>query len=152
MPIMDSQLLFAEALDISDLTAYAAVNFTNVIDLGAIKDHKGNSIQHVINAGGQLALNIVVEDTALAGDGSTTVTFSLYDHTTATPWTGGRKLMEFTITVSATNYPDGTQICSLPLPAMKINRYLGVTSLVAAGDLTAGAVTAWIGPVTVQPV
>lgn len=151
MPGMDKDWLFAEALDISDLTAYAAVNFTNVVDTGALINHKGDSISQVLNAGGRAALNIVVEDTALAGNGSTTVTFSLYDHTTVTPWTGGRKLMEFTITVSATNYPDGTQICSLPLPAMELSRYLGVTSLVAAGDLTAGAVTAWIGPVTQQP-
>lgn len=148
---MDAQLIFAEALDITDTSSYVAINFTNVLDLGAIKDHKGDSIQHVVNAGGKTALNIIVENIALVGDGSTTVTFSLYDHTTVTPWSGGRKLMEFTITVSATNYPAGTQICSLPLPAMEMNRYLGVTSLVAAGDLTAGSVTAWIGPVTQQP-
>lgn len=150
MPIMDSTLVFAEALDISDLTAYAAVNFTNVVDLGAIVDHKGSALSTRANVTGAMALNIVVEDTALAGNGSTTVTFSLYDHSTITPWTGGRKLMEFTITVSATSHPDGTQICSLPLPAMALSRYLGVTSLVAAGDLTAGAVTAWLGPVTQQ--
>lgn len=150
MPIMDKQTLLAEVLDITDLTAYAAINFTNVLDLGAIKDHKGNSISQVINAGGQLALNIVVEDVGLVGNGSTTVTFTLYDHTTATV-TSGRKLLVFAITVTATNYPDGTQICSIPLPAMELSRYLGGTSLVAAGDLTAGSITAWIGPITQQP-
>ena len=92
MPAMDKQNVFCEALDITDLTAYAAINFTDVVDTGALIDHKGNALSGVINVSGRLALNIVVEDVALVGDGSTTVTFSLYDHSTATV-TSGRKLL-----------------------------------------------------------
>lgn len=147
---MDAELVFGESMAIG--TTAGTTVFTNVIDLGAIIDHKGASLQNRINLGDNMALNIVVEDADIlaAVDGSV-VTFRLYDDTDTVPTTGGRQLLEFAITANTpTEHPDGTQICSLPLPAMKVNRYLGMSVEIATQNLSTGKVTAWLGSVAQQ--
>jgi hypothetical protein len=149
---MDSTLLLCEAQSIATTAGAAATVSTNVIDLGAHIDHKGNSIDSRTNTTGALALNIVVEDEAiLAVTNGAVVTFRLFDDTDTLPTTGGRQILEFAITATTTPaHPDGTQICSLPLPAIALSRYLGMATSVTTQDLSTGKVTAWIGPVTQQ--
>ena len=143
--MIDSELIFSNAQDIAGTSE--TITGTNIVDLGSLKDHKGNALSGVVNVTGAMALNIVVT-TALAGNGSV-VTFKLFDHSTTTP-SSGRQLITFAVTLGAAGYPAGTQICSIPLPAMELSRYLGFYVAIASAALT-GNVTAWIGPVHQQP-
>lgn len=146
MPIMDSQLLLCESLSIAANVGQNTVA-TNVIDLGALLNHKGAALTAKPNVGQRLNLNIVVEDEDLAAAlDSSAVTIELYADTDETPTTGGDVIASKVLTVTATsNYPDGTQICSIPLPNGEIKRYLGLKATIATQNLSTGKITAWIG-------
>lgn len=143
--MIDSQLIFSNAQDIAGTSD--TITGTNIVDLGSLVNHKGDALSGVVNVTGAMALNIVVT-TALAGN-TAVVTFKLFDHSTTTP-SNGRQLITFAVTLGASGYPAGTQICSIPLPAMELGRYLGFYVQIANASLT-GNVTAWIGPVHQQP-
>lgn len=146
MPIMDSQLLLCEELSVAAAAGASTVS-TNVIYLPAPVDHKGTSIDDRPNQSGRLYFNVVVEGTALlaAVDGSV-VTFALYNDTDSTPTTGGTVICSKAVTCNTpTEHPDGTLICSIPLPATTLEAYYGMLVSVATQELSAGTVTAWIG-------
>src|SRR4030065_2956057 len=126
MPIMDAELVLCEAQSIAGVATTTTVS-TNVIDTGALVNHKNASLQQSIMSG-KMCLNIVVEDEDMlaAVDGSI-VTFRLFDDSDTTPTTGGRQILEFAVTENTpTEHPDGTKICSLPLPAIPLSRYFGM--------------------------
>lgn len=153
MPIMDAQLLFGESIDIGSTSASASVSGTNVVYLPKVKDHKASSQNDRPNVSRDLCLNMVVEDEALTtASGSAAVTVRLYAHTAAASYVSGDQIIEKAITVdgSAANYPDGAQIMSIPLPGGQIKPYLGVNFAVATKKVTAGKITAWIGPMIQQ--
>ena len=146
MPIMDSELLLCEAQSIAGVATTTTVS-TNVIDTGALVDHKNASLQQSIMSG-KMCWNCVVEDENMlaAVDGSV-VTFRLFDDSDTTPTTGGRQILEFAVTENTpTEHPDGTKLFSIPLPAMPLSRYLGMSTNIATQDLSTGKVSAWIGP------
>lgn len=143
--MMDSEFVFSEAQDING--SGQTIVSTNVVDTGAYVDHKNNTLSQQIMSG-KMCLNCVVEDADLlaAVDGCA-LTIRLYDDTDTTPTTGGRQILEFPLTVDTpSNYPDGTKLFSLPLPAMPLSRYLGVSYQIATQVLSTGKVTTWIGP------
>lgn len=151
MPIMDAATLFCESMSIA-ANAGASTVATNVIDTGALVDVKGSALTGKLNVSRNLCLNIVVEDEALlaAVDGSV-VTFSLYGDTDAVPTTGGDVIWSESITCNTpTDHPDGTQLFCIPIPVRAIDRYLGLLIAVATQNLSAGKITAWIGPETQQ--
>ena len=125
MPIMDAELVLCEAQSIAGVATTTTVS-TNVIDTGALVNHKNASLQQSIMSG-KMCLNIVVEDEDMlaAVDGSI-VTFRLFDDSDTTPTTGGRQILEFAVTENTpTEHPDGTKICSLPLPAWTMHHPTG---------------------------
>jgi hypothetical protein len=154
MSVLDSELLFGEAIDIGSTSASASVSGTNVIYLPKVKNHKGSSVNQQPNNSGRLYLNMVVEDEALGtASGSAVVTCRLYAHTAAASYVSGDQIIEKAITVAAvasTAYGDGVQIMSHPLPAGDIKPYLGINFAVATKKVTQGKITAWIGPMHTQ--
>lgn len=143
--MIDSELIFSNAQSVAGTSE--TITGTNIVDLGSLKDHKGNALSGVVNVTGAMALNIVVT-TALAGN-TAVVTFKLFDHSTTNP-SAGRQLITLAVTLGVSGYPAGTQICSIPLPSMKLGRYLGFYVAIETATLS-GNVSAWIGPVHQQP-
>lgn len=146
--MMDNNLVICESTAITSITTVTQVGDT--LYFPQDKDHKGTSVNPRLNVNGRTCLNIVVEDAALTRAGATTITFSLYEHTSATtPVSSGTELCEFVISAvdltGGTAYPDGTKICTLPLPIKQCKPYiaLGVT---CDSAVDAGKITAWLGP------
>ena len=145
MPIMDSQLLFSESQDVS-ANAAASVDSTNEVYLPQVYDHTGTAKSDRPNVSGDLYLNLVVEDTAWAGENAV-ITITLYHHTATGAVASGAILMTLpTITLGASGLADGYQIGSFPLPQGTINPYLELNVAVATANMTAAGLTAWIGP------
>lgn len=145
MPIMDSQLLFSEAQDIS-ANSGASTDSTNEVYIPKANDHTGTARADRPNVSGDLYLNLVVEDEAWAGN-TAVITITLYHHTATGAVASGAILMTLpTITLDANGLADGYMIGSYPLPQGAINPYLEMNYAVATANLTAGKVTAWIGP------
>jgi len=143
---MDSQLLLCEAQSIAAAAAGSTVS-TNVVYIPQVVDHKGVAMNDRYNVSGRLHLNIVVEDEDMlaAIDGSV-VTFELYNDTDAVPTTGGDVIVTKAITENTpTEHPDGTQICSIPLPSGALKPYFGLKTSIATQALSTGKITAWIG-------
>ncbi|MDA3834407.1 MAG: hypothetical protein PF495_13565 [Spirochaetales bacterium] len=147
MPIMDAQLLFSEAQDITADSGNSVVS-EDVVLIPQVKDHTETARNDRINQAGKLYFNVVVEDVDLlaAVDGAV-VTIALMNDTDSVPTTGGDTIITKDITVNtlAANYVDGTLIMSVPLPAQTYKPYFGVLYSVATQNLSAGSVTAWIG-------
>jgi hypothetical protein len=144
MPIMDAELLFAESQDVS-ANAGASTDSTNEVYIPAVLDHIETSRSDRPFTSGNLFLNVVVEDTAWAGDGAV-VTITLYHHTATGAVASGAILMTLpVITLTAAGLPDGTQIASVALPQGIVNPYLEMNVAVATANLTAAGMTAWIG-------
>ena len=147
MPIQDAQLMLCDTQDIS-ASAAASVVGESVVYIPRGVDHTGTAENDRPNVSGRLHLNVVVEDTDLlaAVDGSV-VTIALYNDTDSVPTTGGDVLItkDFTVNTPAVNYVDGTQLMSIPLPVGQLKEYYGILVSVATQDLSAGAITAWIG-------
>lgn len=149
MPIMDSELLFCESMSIA-ANAAAHVHGTNIVYIPQVKNFKASAIDDSPNNSGRLFWNVVVEDTALlaAVDGSV-VTFSLYNGDTGTnPLidNSGTAILSKSITCNTpTDHPDGTLILSIPLPAGQLHPYFDIYIAVATQNLSAGAITSWIG-------
>jgi len=147
MSIMDAELLLCQELSI----AAAAANHThstNIIYIPQVKDHKGSAMDDRPNVSGKLNLNIVVEgeDLLAAVDGSV-ITFALYNDAGATPVdSGGDVIITHAITENTpTEHPDGTQICSIPLPSGQLHPYFELLASIATQTLSTGKITAWIG-------
>lgn len=149
MPIMDSQLIICEAMSIA-ASAAAHVHGTNIVYIPQIKNHKGTAIDDSPNNSGKLFWNVVVEDEDLlaAVDGSV-VTFYLYNGATGTnPLidNSGVAILSKAITENTpTEHPDGTLICSIPLPAGALDQYFDIYVTVETQDLSTGKITSWIG-------
>lgn len=146
MPIMDDQLLLCEAQSIAAAAGSSTVS-TNVIYLPQVRDHKAALMNDRPNVSDRLHLNIVVEDEdLLAAVNGSVVTFELYNDTDAVPTTGGDVIVTKAITENTpTEHPDGTQICSIPLPADQLKPYFGLKTSIATQALSTGKITAWIG-------
>lgn len=146
--MMDNDLVLCEELAVG--TSVGSVASTYAVYIPAMKDHKGDAMDDRPNVSGRLCLNIVTEgaDLVAAVDGSV-LTFDLYMDTDTTPTTGGTKVITYAITVNTaatdTNYSDGTLICSIPLPIMQMDQYLGLYMTIATQEIATGKVTAWIG-------
>ena len=144
MPIMDSQLLFSESQDVS-ANAAASTDSTNEVYIPKVKDHTDTARVDRPATSGGLYLNVVVEDTAWAGNGAV-ITITLYHHTATGAVAGGAILMTLpVITLGASGLADGYQIASVALPQGTINPYLEMNVAVATANLTAAGMTAWIG-------
>ena len=148
--MMDNNLVICESTDISGGTYTSLTQVGDTLYFPQDKDHKGNSVNPRLNVNGRSCLNIVVEDAALARAGVTTVTFSLYEHTSATtPVSSGTELCEFVISAvdltSGTAYPDGTKVCTLPLPIKQCKPYIAL-GVITDSALTTGKISAWLGP------
>lgn len=144
--MMDNELVLCESLSIAANAGNSTAS-TNAVYIPALKDHKGDAMDDRPNVSGRLCLNIVVEDEDLlaAADGSV-VTFDLYADTDSTPTIGGKVIISRAITVDTpSNYPDGSFICSIPLPIEAMDQYLGLLATVATQNLSTGKITAWIG-------
>lgn len=144
--ILDAQQIFSDVQDITN-NAGASATSTNSIDLGALVDHTGASLQSKINVSGRTHWNCVVEDVALlaAVDGAV-ITFELYHHTAVDAVASGAVYASTTITANTpTDHPDGTQLFSIPLPVGDINRYLECKYSIATQNLSAGSITCWLG-------
>lgn len=146
MPIMDSQLLLCEAQSIAAAAAGSTVS-TNVVYIPQVVDHKGVAVNDRYNVSDRLHLNIVVEDeNMLAAVNGSVVTFGLYNDTDDVPTTGGDVIVTKAITENTpTEHPDGTQICSIPLPSGQLKPYFGLKTSIATQTLSTGKITAWIG-------
>lgn len=155
MPIMDDTLLLMESAAITG-SAAATVISTNNIYLPQVKDHKGTLGNDRAFLNGDMHFNCVVEDQALdASGGSATLTIRLMEHTaaiTASNLASATQVIEVpAITVTSASSPaDGTLLCSIPLPPGQRKPYLAATFAIATKKITAGKVTAWIGPATQQ--
>ena len=149
MPIMDSELLICESMSIA-ANANAHVHGTNIVYIPQVKDHKGTAIDDSPNNSGRLFWNVVVEDEDMlaAADGSV-VTFYLYNGATGTnPLVdnSGVAIASIAITENTpTEHPDGTLICSIPLPAGQLEQYFDIYVTVATQALSTGKITSWIG-------
>ncbi len=152
MPVMDSLLLFGESQTIASTASGATAISTNNVYIPQVYDHKGSAMNDRVNGSGKLFCNMVVEDTALdTGGGSATVTCKLVNHTaeiTASTLASADILLSKAITVdaSAANYPDGAQIMCMALPLGQLKPYFATAYTVATKTVTAGKITAWIGP------
>lgn len=147
--MMDAQLVFCESMSIA-ATAGSHVHSTNMVSLPATYNFKGTAMDDSPNNSGNLFLNIVVEDENLtAASNSSVVTFYLYNGATGTaplPDNSGVAIMSKSISVNSTsNYPDGTLICSMPLPAGPLKRHFDLYVTVATQNLSTGKITAWLG-------
>lgn len=146
MPIMDAQLLLCESMSIA-AAAGASTKSTNVIYIPPGVDHQGAAVDDRYNVSQRLNLNIVVEDEDLlaAVDGSV-VTFELFNDDSATPVDLGVAIATHALTENTpTEHPDGTQICSIPLPVGQLEAYFELKVSIATQDLSTGKITAWIG-------
>lgn len=147
--IMDSELLICESMSIV-ANAGAHVHGTNIIYVPQVKNHKGTAIDDSPNNSGRLYWNVVVEDTSLvAAAPSADVTFYLYNGDTGTnPLVDNSGVVIASIAITettTTTHPDGTLICSIPLPAGQLHPYFDIYVTVATQNLSAGAITSWIG-------
>jgi hypothetical protein len=147
--IMDSELLICESMSIA-ANAAAHVHGTNIIYVPQVKNHKGTAIDDSPNNSGRLYWNVVVEDEdMLAAAPSATVTFYLYNGDTGTnPLVDNSGSAILSIAVSETTtsaHPDGTLICSIPLPAGQLHPYFDIYVTVATQNLSTGKITSWIG-------
>lgn len=148
MSIMDAQLVFCESQSIAG-TAGTNTDSVDVIQLPQVLDHKNAAMNDRPNVSGRLCLNIVVEDENLAAAANNCdLTFRLYHHTAPTGITAaGKQVLEHVIAVAqVSNYPDGTKICSIPLPIRQLEPYLILNAARATQALSTGKITAWIGP------
>ena len=149
MPIMDSELLICESMSIA-ASAAAHVHGTNIVYLPQVKNFKATAIDDSPNNSGRLYWNVVVEDEDMlaAVDGSV-VTFYLYNGDTGTnPLVDNSGVAIASIAVTEntpTEHPDGTLICSIPLPAGQLHPYFDIYVTVATQDLSTGKITSWIG-------
>lgn len=148
---MDAQLLFGEAIDVGSTSAAASVISTNNVYIPKVTDHLGSSQNDRPNVSGDLHLNVVVEDEVAAGSGGTSaVTINLANSTAAitnSNLASADTLLSTVISADASgsNYPDGTQVCSIPLPTTILKEYFAVGFTVATKALATGKFTAWIG-------
>ena len=151
MPIMDSQLLFGEAIDVGSTSAAASVISTNVVYIPQVTDHTGTSRDDRPNVSGRLHFNVVIEDEVAAGSGGTAaVTVNLANSSatiTNSNLASADTLCSVVISADASgsNYPDGTQVCSIPLPTTTLEQYFAAGFTVATKPLATGKFTAWIG-------
>lgn len=152
MPIMDSQLLFGESIDLGSTASGATKLSTNGVYLPQVYDHVNTAGNDRPNVSGRLYCNMVVEDEALdTGGGNATVTCKLLNHTaeiTASNLASCDTIITKAITVdaSAANYPDGAQIMCTEVPNGQLKPYFAVGFTVATKTVTSGKVTAWLGP------
>lgn len=147
MPIMDAQLLFSESQSIAG-NAGTSTESTNIVYIPKVLDHLGASQNDRYFVNHNLFLNVVVEDTALlaAVDGCV-LTIALYADTDATTVTTDGDIIltkNFTCNTPA-DQGDGYVLMSVPLPVETMKPYLAVKYTKATQNLSAGAVTAWIG-------
>jgi hypothetical protein len=124
--LVDNALLFSDAQAITNATASTSyVDLTAAIDLGA----------------GQPLYVVVVVDTALADTGSnSTLTVALYGDSTTTFTPDGSQTL---VTIPATTAA-GTKYVVPIAPELTKYRYLELYYTPNNGDLSAGAVTAFI--------
>lgn len=149
MPIMDKEMVLCESMSIA-ASATAHVHGTNIVYIPQVKNFKGTAIDDSPNNSGRLFWNVVVEDEDMlaAVDGSV-VTFYLYNGATGTnPLVdnSGVAIASIAITENTpTEHPDGTLICSIPLPAGQLEQYFDIYVTVATQNLSTGKITSWIG-------
>lgn len=149
MPIMDNDFVMCEEKSIV-ANAGAHVHGTNVVTIPKVKDFKGADMKDRPNVSGRLYWNVVVEDAdILAAVNGATVTFYLYNGATGTnPLidNGGAAILSRAITANTpTGHPDGTLICSIPLPSGQLEEYYDTYVTVAGQNLSTGKITSWIG-------
>lgn len=146
MPIMDAQLLLCESMSIAK-NAGQSTTSTNSVYIPKPVDHKGVSMTDRPNESGRLYWNCVVEDTDLlaAVDGSV-ITFELFNHTAIDAVASGTAILSKVITENTpSEHKDGTLLFSIPLPAGQVDPYFEMKASIATQNLSAGAVTSWIG-------
>ncbi len=145
--MMDNELIFGEA---QDVTGGATVDSSDNVYIPQVEDGKNNNENDRPNVSTNLCLNVVVEDEdLLAGSSNRTCSIKLYadsDDTNIT--TDGDMVLQFDFTVNSgtSNYPDGTRICSLPLPVNQLKPYLQAQFAESNNDISTGKLTWWIGP------
>lgn len=145
----DAELLFGDSIDLGGINAAANADGTNTIWIPQVVDHKGNAMNDRPFEGGRLMLNVVVVDEDLdAATSGAELTMRLFNHTARASMTAsGDQIMEqkmLTIDDAGANYPIGTVIWQAPLPAGPLKPYFGINFAVAAQNMNAGKVHAWI--------
>ena len=151
MPIMDAELLFGESIDAGSTSAGSSVISTNNVYIPQVTDHLGSSTNDRPNVSGGLHLNVVVEDEVVAGSGGTSaITINLANSTAAITNSNLASADTILSTVisadaSGSNYPDGTQVMSVPLPTTILKPYFAVGFTAATKAIATGKFTAWIG-------
>ena len=145
MPIMDAELLFSEGQDMAT-TSGVTISSTNIVHIPQVKDHTDTSRNDRPGVSRDNCLNMVVEDEAFVGSGAV-LQFGLYEHTASgSIVASGNLILQSDVTLGAAGLPDGTQIASIPLPVGIIEPFLQVGMTVTTASVTAGFLTAWIGP------
>jgi hypothetical protein len=147
MPIQDAEMMLMDAQSIA-ANSGQTVTGESVVYIPQVKNHKGTAIDDSPNNSGRLYWNVVVENTSLAAaSDSASVTIALYVDTDSTPTAGGTAILSKTLTIAQTEttYVDGKQVLSMALPMGQLDQYFGVLVTVATQNLTAGALTSWIG-------
>jgi hypothetical protein len=139
----DAKLRFADA-DTIDANAGASTDpVGDVLDLTNNVDGKSfwpDDTTEPNDIGDNSLVWEVQVSTALAGSGAV-LTFSVYNHTTATSLSSGHIVATQVKTVPAAGIAAGTFIVRMPLQAGNITkRYLGLVVAVATANLTAGAI------------
>ena len=145
MPIMDSQLLFCEELDINGVSG-TDTDGTNEIEIPQIKNFKGTAINDSPNNSGKLFWNCVVEGAdLLAGTDGSTIKCDLYNHSAAGAVASGSIILSKTITANTpSEHPDGTLLFSLALPAGALGPFFQIEFTIGVQTLSTGKVTSWI--------
>lgn len=143
----DIQLDLMDEQDISGSAAGSVIS-EDVVYVPRGVDHTDTDENDRINVSDRLHWNVVVEGTDLlaAVDGCV-LTIALMNDDDVVPTTGGDVILTKDITVNtpAVNYVAGTQVLSIPLPHGPLKEYYGVLVSIATQDLSAGAITSWIG-------
>lgn len=146
--VRDNDLIFSDEQSAA-LNAGVNADSTNNIRLAAGEDYLGNTKYADISALGEMRLLVTVEDTALAAavDGAV-LTIGLYNHTAASSFASGTKLLEKSVTVNTAGTGAtaiGTVLIDLGIPIDEITKeYLGLDIDVATQNISAGKISAML--------
>lgn len=148
--ILDQSLIFSDKQAMA-VAASAAIVSTNYITNPQIVNAKSKSAQNdIISVDGKIFLNGIVTTVLKSDASNATVTISLYHHTSSTGiTTSGALVYSKVITVDAAgaNYPAGSRLFSIPLPAERLSAYLQVKIGAVTQAVDSGNCSFWLGSV-----
>ena len=128
----DDQLVLSDEQAVT-----ATADSTNIIDLGAGTDHKGNALIPGAGKTGKMFLNITVDVTTTSA-GATTADFELQDSADNSSWAATPIKIS---AVAKATLVAGYRVMRMPLPP-NLRRYVKVIYTVAVANFTAGKFSA----------